>query len=121
MLANYTRAYPSIHDNDEKEEYFSSFDTDSKPILVDTGASFSLSPCRDDFINYKKCESEVSGLGKVKIIGKGTLHWPIVTDERKTVTLTVHNCYHVPEIPVRLFSPQKKSDNFPPLSTHICM
>ena len=42
----------------------------------------------------------------MKIIGKGTIHWPIVTDDGKTITLTIHNCYHVPAIPVRLFSPQ---------------
>ena len=106
LLANYTRAYHSANENVDKEEFFSSFDTDSKPILVDTGASISFSPCRDDFINYTKCESEVSGLGNMKIIGKGTLHWPIVTDDGKVITLTIHNCYHVPELPVRLFSPK---------------
>ena len=42
----------------------------------------------------------------MKIIGKGTLHWPIVTDDGKIITLTIHNCYHVPAIPVSLFSPQ---------------
>ena len=106
LLSNYTRAYYSGNDNVDKEEFFSSFDTDSKPILVDTGASFSFSPCRDDFINYTVCNSEVSGLGTMKIIGKGTIHWPIVTDDGKTITHTIHNCYHVPAIPVRLFSPQ---------------
>ena len=74
LLANYTRAYYSGNDNVDKEDFFSSFDTDSKPILVDTGASFSFSPCRDDFINYTVCNSEVSGLGTMKIIGKGTIH-----------------------------------------------
>ena len=57
------------------------------------------------------CNSEVSGLGTMKIIGKGTIHWLIVTDDGKTITLTIHNCYHVPAIPVRLFSPQKIVDN----------
>ena len=75
-------------------------------MLADTGASFSFSPCRDDFVDYIQCESKVSGLGTMNIVGKGKIHWPIVTDEGNTITLTIHNCYHVPDIPVRLFSPK---------------
>ena len=55
LLSRYTRAYYSGNDNVDKEEFFSSFDTDSKPILVETGASFSFSPCRDDFIKNTQC------------------------------------------------------------------
>ena len=74
MLANYIRAYVSRNDNGN-EELFSSFDTDSKPILVDTGASFSFSLCRDDFVDYYQCESKFSGLGTMNIIGKGKINW----------------------------------------------
>jgi hypothetical protein len=85
------------------------------PLIVDTGASTSLTPSKDDFIpeTYEQTPVEhVEGIsGTLPIIGKGKVRWTILDDDGKPHTL-VAETVHAPKATVRLFSP------FPFLTTN---
>ncbi len=79
------------------------------PIVIDTGASVSLSPNKSDFIGpIEACTtSELQGLSStIKCEGMGWVDWTIrdlygVTRRLRT------RAYYVPDAQIRLFSPQK--------------
>ena len=79
---------------------------DNMPIVIDTGASRSLSPNREDFISYSPLESSIKGVGATsKICGVGKVCWKITDMHDKTYTIETQ-AYHVPESSIRLYSPQ---------------
>jgi len=83
--------------------------TDSLPIVIDTGASVTLSPNPDDFIGpIKPCSAtRVNGLSSSTIVaGVGTVRWTI-RDVMGTVRSIKTEAYYVPAASIRLFSPQK--------------
>ena len=113
LVNKYTKLYVTKSDNDNDDENIASFDTDSSPILADTGASFSYTFDKNDFISYKPYNGVVSGLGDAKIIGIGTVQWRIIDDAGDIVPITIYNCYHIPDINIRLLSPQMFFRQFP--------
>jgi hypothetical protein len=83
-------------------------DLDPRSIILiwDTGASFGLTPFRSDFINYVECEIPVRDVTKVnKVIGIGTTLHKFTDTDGNPVYLPCIS-YHLPEMDVRLFSPQ---------------
>jgi hypothetical protein len=81
---------------------------DCIPIVIDTGASVSVTPVLTDFIGpLRPCATaNLKGLsGSTEVIGEGTVNW-LVRDmfgnKRKIRT----TAYYVPEASIRLFSPQ---------------
>jgi len=78
------------------------------PIVVDTGASISLSPFLEDFTTPLK-KPDVDTLqsvnSPVKIDGVGTVEWE-VRDQHGQVALFKTKAYYVPSADIRLFSPQ---------------
>lgn len=81
--------------------------TRSLPIIFDTGASLSISPCRSDFVDYHVNDGSksLSGLsGKSTVEGYGTIEWQLRDDDGKTHTLRSFG-FHVPSGTVRLFCP----------------
>jgi hypothetical protein len=78
------------------------------PIVVDTGASLSLTPFLEDFDNTPK-KSELKELQTVlsatKVEGIGTVRWKVV-DLYSTVHTLVTKAYYVPSVQIRLYSPQ---------------
>jgi hypothetical protein len=78
------------------------------PIVIDTGASLSLTPIWDDFIgNLEETPlSKLIGLSsKTEVIGVGTVEFTIQV--LFGVVRTIHTrAYYVPKATIRLFSPQ---------------
>ena len=78
------------------------------PIVLDTGASFSLSPFLSDFVSgpHTSEVTEMTGISdKVKIEGIGVVEWPIV-DVFGRYKCIQTQAYYVPQADIRLFSPQ---------------
>ena len=77
------------------------------PIIIDTGASISISPLRSDFIAIHPpgltSLNQVNGSTPVE--GEGCLNWCIEDIHGKRVCLHTKG-YHVPSASIRLFSPQ---------------
>ena len=78
---------------------------DSAPIIFDLGASISVSPCKDDFIDLKlKDAHSLKGLtGDAQVKGIGTVQWIVMDDKGKEQRI-VTEAYYVPSANVRLFS-----------------
>lgn len=78
------------------------------PIVIDTGASRSLSPRREDFIegSFTPLSKSLEGISeKTSIEGKGLVNWK-VTDMYGKVGFIVTEAYYVPSATIRLYSPQ---------------
>jgi hypothetical protein len=81
---------------------------DRVPIVLDTGASISLTPYREDFVgDIEKCEMQkLNGLNdSTTIMGQGKIAWTIVDIFGVIITIQV-TAYYVPKATIRLFSPQ---------------
>ena len=78
------------------------------PIIIDTGASFSVTPMLSDFVS----DIQPSPIGSlqsldapIQVHGKGTIEWE-VQDKNGTVRTIRTNALYIPTASVRLFSPQ---------------
>jgi hypothetical protein len=97
-LADFTR---------KRSVYFSNRLNDL-PIVIDSGATFSLTPNRSDFIGELRAApvSELNGLSSTTAVeGVGTVEWTIRDLFGVTRTIRTQACY-VPKASIRLFSPQ---------------
>jgi len=78
------------------------------PIIIDTGASCSLTPNATDFTGPLS-KADISGLsqvsGRATVAGSGTVAWNI-EDQNGVRRKITTNAYFVPSATVRLFSPQ---------------
>jgi hypothetical protein len=84
------------------------------PLIVDTGASCCVSPCREDFIEgtYRSSEVKIKDLSGVnKVAGKGMLRWPVQDKFGRVHDIEIQG-YHVPNASVRLLSPQSLIKKF---------
>ena len=76
------------------------------PIVIDTGASRSITPRREDFISFEKYSSKIEGIGSsTKVAGKGYVRWKI-TDQHDRTNEIVTFAYYIPSASIRLYSPQ---------------
>ena len=78
------------------------------PIVIDTGASCSISPVHSDFIS-NILPADVPSLnnisGTTAVVGQGTIEWRI-QDAKGIVKPIQTSAYYVPTATIRLFSPQ---------------
>ena len=93
-----------------------SYDTDSFLIGIDNHASYCMTNSLSDFVDeptkYKKRVRGISGyLAAVKV---GTARWKIEDDKGETHTFLIPNTYYIPELPLRLLSPQHLAQIFAP-------
>ena len=105
------RSEASVYFNivDNPSCYSSITENKSTPqLIVDSGASTSITPLRSDFITYRECSSmSVRGLTSSNTVdGEGLIKWDVVGTEGQPVSLIVEGC-HIPSAGVRLLSPQK--------------
>jgi hypothetical protein len=90
------------------EIYISSCKTEL-PIVIDTGASNSITPIPTDFVDGIIHKANLQSLTQVNaatpVCGQGPVKWPIedVIGTRRTITT---DAYYVPDAGIRLFSPQ---------------
>ena len=77
-------------------------------IIVDSGASLSISPHKSDFVGtIQKVDLRLGGIANGMIIeGKGKVEWSFVTQNGRTLTIKTL-CYYVPDCKARLISPQR--------------
>ena len=69
---------------------------DEIPIVIDTGASCSLSPLRSDFLTFTSVDSKISGVGaQASIQGVGMVKWT-VTDQNGASHTIETMAYYVP-------------------------
>lgn len=94
-----------------KGEAFLTSEIESKydlPVVIDTGASTYITPAVDDFVGPLESTSlhEIRGIaGSTRVVGKGTVEWTI-RDYWNVVRVIRTTAYYLPDIPIRLFSPQ---------------
>ena len=85
-------------------------------VLVDTGASSSVTGKREDFLDdYVELTSpgQLGNLGKmIEVVGYGTVAWTIKADDGKTRTLELR-CLHVPSAHMRIASTQDILKSYP--------
>jgi hypothetical protein len=96
-------------DTSSKQTVYISQKKHELPIVIDSGASYSVTPNLDDFVGpIEKAETqELNGLNAtIKVIGQGTVEWKI-QDLFGTVRSVKTLAFYVPEANIRLFSPQK--------------
>jgi hypothetical protein len=81
--------------------------TADAPIVVDSGASLSISRHQGDFVGeIEQVNSTIQGISTVtKIEGVGTVRW-IFKDVFGTIKIIETRAYYIPDAGVRLFSPQ---------------
>jgi len=91
---------PQIYMSSKKREH---------PIVIDTGASCSVTPNIHDFITTPTSPDEISMEGlngeKTAVVGEGTIQWDI-EDIHGTRDHIETFAYYMPKANVRLFSPQ---------------
>jgi hypothetical protein len=82
---------------------------DEVPLVLDTGASFSLSPFTSDFVcgPHTSQDTAMTGIADSvsRLKGIGTVEWPIVDIFGRCRTVSTQT-YYVPTADIRLFSPQ---------------
>ena len=83
------------------------FDSYSVFLIVDTGASAAFTYCLRDFTSFTPIRVKVDGLGSMAVKGIGTVQYQLVTDKGTTETLEIKGVYYVPQLKVRLLSPQQ--------------
>jgi len=90
------------------EIYVSSSD-DELPIVIDTGASGSITPVASDFVGGIINKADLQSLkqvnGSTPVCGQGPVDWPIEDVYGICRTITT-DAYYVPDAGIRLFSPQ---------------
>lgn len=82
------------------------FDTDPVTLILDSGALSAFTYSKNDFLTYRKYKGNFKGLGKLSITGKGTASYNITNDNGIKVALLIANVCHVPQMKMRLISPQ---------------
>ena len=100
-----TLAYLCTSDNNPTDAI--TFDSDSQPLILDTGASCGFTYNRKDFIKYQSYKGNVTGLGTLSIQGMGTVSYKIRNNHEDIVDLVISNVFHVPNLHIRLVSPQQ--------------
>jgi hypothetical protein len=78
------------------------------PVVLDTGASFSLTPILDDFVTELSSApiNEIRGISATaQVVGQGLVKWPI-WDLFGRVRVIQIMAYYVPDATIRLFIPQ---------------
>ena len=75
-------------------------------LIVDTGASVCITPCRHDFISYRPSKVKIKDLSKSNSVeGEGVLRWVIMDTDGNPCTIELPG-YHIPSADVKLLSPQ---------------
>ncbi len=84
--------------------------TSHLPLIFDTGASITVTHCLDDFlvpprpVQNTTLQGIASGL---PVHGIGTVHYTVLDDNRKPITLTIPGTLYVPGCPSRLICPRQ--------------
>jgi len=76
------------------------------PAILDTGASYGLTPFIEDFITYQECEIKVKAVGSTNtVVGMGIVLYRVPAANGQVCYLP-GIAYHLKETDIRLISPQ---------------
>eukprot|EP00804_Cyclotella_cryptica_P016253 CCRYP_005729-RA/>CCRYP_005729-RA protein AED:0.71 eAED:0.71 QI:0/0/0/0.5/1/1/2/0/350 len=80
--------------------------THEPPLIVDSGASCCISPCKCDFQSYSSSSAQIKDLsGTNAVAGEGLIRWKVLDRHGRPYIIEVKG-YHIPKATVRLLSPQ---------------
>jgi hypothetical protein len=96
---------------------------DMVPIIIDSGASISISPYATDFLGPIRPVQHVTLKGiasGLKVAGIGTIKYSFYNDAKELQSIRLQHYLHVPQCSVRLLCPQQigKSTGHRPRQTH---
>jgi hypothetical protein len=83
---------------------------DMVPLILDTGASISLSPYKSDFISpIRPVQNvQIKGIAPVLTVqGVGDLFYSFYNDDGELLTMVLKDCLYVPQCIVRLICPHQ--------------
>ena len=101
-----TLLYNSVVPQVVMESVYLSKDEASMPIVIDTGASRSISPHKSDFIKLDKFDMDIGTINaSSKVEGTGMVRWK-VTDQHGVASVIETAAYYIPSANIRLYSPQ---------------
>ena len=95
------------------------FDSDSRTLMIDDGASACITNDKGDFIEPpKKVNRKVRGIkGHAKATHRGTIKWHVEDDTGLIHVMLIKGAYLIPEAATRILSPQhlaqQAGDHFP--------
>ena len=95
------------------------FDSDSRTLMIDDGASACITNDKGDFIEPpKKVKRKVRGIkGHAKATHRGTIKWQVEDDTGLIHVMLIKGAYLIPEAATRILSPQhlaqQAGDHFP--------
>ena len=76
------------------------------PCVIDTGASYGLTPFKEDFLTYEECDITVKAVASNnKVVGMGIVLYKMPATNGDTCFVP-GIAYHMPECDIRLLSPQ---------------
>lgn len=94
--------------NTENIKQVTCFSDHLEQVMLDTGATRAVTFEKKDFVSYNiKDESKVlKGIAKgLNIVGEGVIQYQFQADDGSDIVLNI-KAYHVPDMPMRLISPQ---------------
>ena len=94
--------------NEQLFHAYQALSRDDVPIVVDSGASYSLTPFIEDFVDHleKSKLENLQGLNATADVkGEGWVEW-MIQDHCGTKRMIKTRAHHVPTATMRLFSPQ---------------
>jgi hypothetical protein len=83
---------------------------DMVPLIIDTGASITVSPCKTDFISpiWPVQNIEIKGIASgLQVCGFGDISYTFYNDERQLQTMILKGCLYVPQCTARLLCPRQ--------------
>ncbi len=85
---------------------YNSITDDGQLFIIDTGASFCITPHQSDFTFYRDSKVKIEDLSKSNTVkGEGFIRWKVRDTNGKIVNLDLPG-YHMPAAEVQLLSPQ---------------
>ena len=74
-------------------------------LIVDSGASVCISPCREDYVTYKLGKVKIKDFSKLnKVCGEGLIRWSVCDKLDNSIVLKLSE-YHIPNTGVCLLGP----------------
>lgn len=87
------------------------WDEESTSILIDTGATRTLTPHLSDLIDAKPYHATVRGVGSGKITHTGKIRWSVRDENGKCVYIEDATAFCAPGLPYRLLCPHSWRDH----------
>jgi len=108
VVANILRADTAKPHSTERSIPKAKFDSDSVPVTLDTGASYTMTNDDNDFVpgTVRDVKVNIKGLGNTVARQIGTVRWRFLDDKGVAHSFLITDVLHVPDLDQRLLSPQ---------------